>query len=116
MPCSSLTRHTGDEVSHYGFEDHPFSEDRIHAFWDEMHVRQLADYPLDLPALAFALEDGPAVIISDSFGRPWRIGTTNVAIGVAGCAAVIANGRRPSVLRRILRGDDVGTIVLAAGI
>ena len=35
--------YTGDEVSHYGFEDHPFSEDRIHAFWDEMHVRQLAD-------------------------------------------------------------------------
>ena len=35
--------YTGDEVSHYGFEDHPFSEDRIHAFWDEMHIRQLAD-------------------------------------------------------------------------
>jgi coenzyme F420-0:L-glutamate ligase / coenzyme F420-1:gamma-L-glutamate ligase len=26
----------------------------------------------------------PAVIISDSFGRPWRIGTVDVAIGVAG--------------------------------
>ncbi len=26
----------------------------------------------------------PAVIISDSFGRPWRKGITNVAIGVAG--------------------------------
>ncbi len=26
----------------------------------------------------------PAVIISDSFGRPWRRGITNVAIGVAG--------------------------------
>lgn len=26
----------------------------------------------------------PAVIISDSFGRPWRLGTTDVAIGVAG--------------------------------
>ena len=25
-----------------------------------------------------------AVIISDTFGRPWRTGTTNVAIGVAG--------------------------------
>lgn len=29
-----------------------------------------------------------AVIIADSFGRPWRMGTTNVAIGVAGFAAV----------------------------
>jgi coenzyme F420-0:L-glutamate ligase/coenzyme F420-1:gamma-L-glutamate ligase len=26
----------------------------------------------------------PAVIISDTFGRPWREGTTEVAIGVAG--------------------------------
>ncbi|HWO40383.1 MAG TPA: coenzyme F420-0:L-glutamate ligase, partial [Candidatus Eisenbacteria bacterium] len=26
----------------------------------------------------------PAVIISDSFGRPWRLGTVDVAIGVAG--------------------------------
>lgn len=30
-----------------------------------------------------------AVIISDSFGRPWRLGTTNVAIGVAGMAALL---------------------------
>ena len=29
-----------------------------------------------------------AVIISDSFGRPWRLGTINVAIGVAGMAAL----------------------------
>jgi len=26
----------------------------------------------------------PAVIVSDSFGRAWRTGTTDVAIGVAG--------------------------------
>jgi coenzyme F420-0:L-glutamate ligase / coenzyme F420-1:gamma-L-glutamate ligase len=26
----------------------------------------------------------PAVIISDTFGRPWRLGQTNVAIGVSG--------------------------------
>ena len=45
--------YTGDEVSHYGFEDHPFSADRIHAFWDEMHVRQLADQVRILhPAMA----------------------------------------------------------------
>jgi coenzyme F420-0:L-glutamate ligase/coenzyme F420-1:gamma-L-glutamate ligase len=28
----------------------------------------------------------PGVIISDSFGRPWRLGIVNVAIGVAGLA------------------------------
>ena len=31
----------------------------------------------------------PAIIISDSFGRPWREGTVNVALGVAGYAAVL---------------------------
>lgn len=44
------------------------------------------------------------VIISDSFGRPWRRGTTNVAIGVAGTGALWdrrgeldRNGRRMEV-------------------
>ncbi|MGI8420915.1 MAG: coenzyme F420-0:L-glutamate ligase [Gaiellaceae bacterium] len=36
-----------------------------------------------------------AVIVSDSFGRPWRQGTTDVAIGVAGLAPILdLNGRR----------------------
>lgn len=30
----------------------------------------------------------PAVVISDSFGRPWRQGTVNVALGVAGMPAL----------------------------
>ena len=31
----------------------------------------------------------PGVIISDSFGRPWRLGTVNVALGVAGLPALV---------------------------
>ena len=34
--------------------------------------------------LATRFGSGPAVIVSDSFGRAWRDGTTDVAIGVAG--------------------------------
>jgi coenzyme F420-0:L-glutamate ligase/coenzyme F420-1:gamma-L-glutamate ligase len=34
----------------------------------------------------FSAEMAPAVIITDSFGRPWRTGIVNVAIGVAGLA------------------------------
>ncbi len=30
-----------------------------------------------------------AVIVSDTFGRPWRLGIVNVALGVAGLPAVI---------------------------
>lgn len=38
-----------------------------------------------------------AVIVSDSFGRPWREGLTEVAIGVAGmCPLVDYRGRRDS--------------------
>jgi coenzyme F420-0:L-glutamate ligase/coenzyme F420-1:gamma-L-glutamate ligase len=34
----------------------------------------------------FAPEEAPAVVVTDSFGRPWRVGIVNVAIGVAGLA------------------------------
>jgi len=34
----------------------------------------------------FGLEDGPGVVVSDSFGRPWRAGIINIAIGVDGIA------------------------------
>ena len=52
--------------------------------------------PLDPDASARALRDGlaaatgvtPAVVVSDSFGRAWRQGTTDVALGVAGMAAI----------------------------
>jgi coenzyme F420-0:L-glutamate ligase/coenzyme F420-1:gamma-L-glutamate ligase len=39
----------------------------------------------------FGLDDAaaPAVIISDSFGRPWRSGQVNVAVGVAGLAPLV---------------------------
>jgi coenzyme F420-0:L-glutamate ligase/coenzyme F420-1:gamma-L-glutamate ligase len=48
--------------------------------------------PVDPDASARRIRDGlaerfgiaPAVIVSDSFGRPWRKGQVNVAIGVAG--------------------------------
>lgn len=52
--------------------------------------------PLDPDASATALRERlseltgstPGVIVSDSFGRAWRQGTTDVALGVAGVAAV----------------------------
>jgi coenzyme F420-0:L-glutamate ligase / coenzyme F420-1:gamma-L-glutamate ligase len=39
-----------------------------------------------------------AVIVSDSFGRPWRLGTTDVALGIAGLTPILdLDGRRDSV-------------------
>jgi len=62
--------------------------------------RDRADQVLLLPsdpdasarALADALErvgSRPAVVISDSFGRPWRMGVVNVAVGVSGLPAIV---------------------------
>ncbi|MBA2263727.1 MAG: coenzyme F420-0:L-glutamate ligase [Chloroflexi bacterium] len=53
--------------------------------------------PLDPDASASGIRDGlrqrlgvaPPVIISDSFGRPWRNGIVNVAIGSAGIEALL---------------------------
>ena len=44
------------ELGRYGFEDHPFGEDRIHAFWDEMHIRHL-DYQVRIFQPAIATEE-----------------------------------------------------------
>lgn len=40
-------------------------------------------------ALASRFTEPPAIVISDSFGRPWRMGTVSVAIGAAGLPAII---------------------------
>jgi coenzyme F420-0:L-glutamate ligase/coenzyme F420-1:gamma-L-glutamate ligase len=59
-------------------------------------LRQVALLPLDpdrsaraiRAAIARRIRKNPAVIISDSFGRPWRLGTVDVAIGVAGMEVI----------------------------
>jgi glutamate 5-kinase len=38
------------------------------------------------------------------------------SVSKSGCAAIIANGLQPAVLQRIMRGDDVGTLVLASSL
>ena len=48
-----------------------------------------------------------AVIISDSFGRPWRRGVTDIALGCAGIAAVIDLRGTPDATGRILAATEV---------
>jgi coenzyme F420-0:L-glutamate ligase/coenzyme F420-1:gamma-L-glutamate ligase len=58
---------------------------------------ELVLLPRDPDASARGIRDGlagrfgiaPAVVVSDSFGRAWRQGTTDVAIGVAGFAPLL---------------------------
>jgi len=48
-----------------------------------------------------------AVIVSDTFGRPWRRGLTDVAIGVSGIAAVVDLRDTPDALGRTLHVTEV---------
>ncbi|MDQ1519624.1 MAG: coenzyme F420-0:L-glutamate ligase / coenzyme F420:gamma-L-glutamate ligase [Actinomycetota bacterium] len=48
-----------------------------------------------------------AVIVSDTFGRPWRRGLTDVAIGVSGIAAIVDLRETPDALGRILHVTEV---------
>ncbi len=50
----------------------------------------------------------PAVIISDSFGRPWRLGSVGVAIGCAGFPALRDLRGRTDLFGRRLRVTQVG--------
>ncbi|MDQ2805127.1 MAG: coenzyme F420-0:L-glutamate ligase [Pseudomonadota bacterium] len=50
----------------------------------------------------------PAVVISDSFGRPWRRGTCGVAIGAAGLASLVDLRGQPDLFGRRLKVTLVG--------
>lgn len=52
----------------------------------------------------------PAVIISDSHGRPWREGTVGVAIGVAGLGPLADVRGRPDLYGRALRVTTIGVV------
>jgi coenzyme F420-0:L-glutamate ligase / coenzyme F420-1:gamma-L-glutamate ligase len=58
---------------------------------------------------AFGAREGVkvAVIISDTFGRPWRRGLTDVAIGLSGIAAMVDLRDTPDALGRTLHVTEV---------
>jgi coenzyme F420-0:L-glutamate ligase/coenzyme F420-1:gamma-L-glutamate ligase len=63
-----------------------------------------------------------AVIVSDTFGRAWRVGLTDVAIGVSGLAAVVdlrgqpdAHGRELQVTEIALADEIAGAAELVKG-
>jgi coenzyme F420-0:L-glutamate ligase / coenzyme F420-1:gamma-L-glutamate ligase len=49
-----------------------------------------------------------AIVINDSFGRPWRQGTTGVAIGASGLPALIDLRGRPDLFGRKLEVSVIG--------
>ena len=66
-------------------------------------------------AIARASGARPAIVVSDSFGRAWRLGQTDVAIGAAGLRVLDDwRGRRDSVGRE-LRATAIATADSVAG-
>ncbi len=61
-------------------------------------------------ALAERLGVKLGVVISDSFGRPWRRGTAGVAIGCAGLPSFIDLRGHPDLFGRILEVSIVGFV------
>jgi coenzyme F420-0:L-glutamate ligase/coenzyme F420-1:gamma-L-glutamate ligase len=56
----------------------------------------------------------PALIVADSFGRAWRLGETDVAIGVAGLTPVDYWRGRPDAFGRELRVSSIAIADAAA--
>jgi coenzyme F420-0:L-glutamate ligase/coenzyme F420-1:gamma-L-glutamate ligase len=83
--------------------------------------------PLDPDGSAARLRAGlgarcgvsPGVVITDSFGRPWRRGTCGVAIGAAGIASLVDMRGKPDLFGRALQVTVVARadeIAAAAGL
>jgi coenzyme F420-0:L-glutamate ligase/coenzyme F420-1:gamma-L-glutamate ligase len=51
--------------------------------------------------------EGPAIVIADSFGRPWRLGQADIAIGCAGVAALDDWRGRPDAGGRALEATEI---------
>ena len=79
--------------------------------------------PVDADRSARRIRDGlragtgrdVAVIVSDTFGRPWRRGLTDVAIGCAGIAAVVDLRGTTDTLGRELHATEVAVADELAG-
>jgi coenzyme F420-0:L-glutamate ligase/coenzyme F420-1:gamma-L-glutamate ligase len=57
----------------------------------------------------------PAVVVSDSFGRAWRMGQTDVALGAAGLAHTEDWRGRPDGFGRELRATTIAIADAVAG-
>ena len=81
-----------------------------------MGVEPVLLLPRDPDASAAALRERlaarfdvpPAVIISDSFGRAWRCGTTGIALGAAGLPSLIDMRGHADLYGRTLRVTEIG--------
>ncbi len=105
-------------VTRHGFVCANAGVDRSNAAGED----ELILLPEDPDASARRLRDGlgaargvrPAVIVTDSFGRAWRTGQVDVAIGVAGLTAVDPWSGRADAFGRELHATSIAVADAAA--
>jgi coenzyme F420-0:L-glutamate ligase/coenzyme F420-1:gamma-L-glutamate ligase len=95
--------------THHGFVCAAAGVDRSNAGGGDVAIL----LPLDPDASARRLRDAFAataqvgVIVTDSFGRPFRLGTTGVAVGCAGIAPVRVHTGDSDDAGRVLQGTEL---------
>ena len=87
--------------------------DRSNVLGDEEHVLVLPRDPDGWCAearreLHKRLGVSLGVVMADSFGRPWRLGTAGVAIGAAGITARLDVRGQPDRFGRLLESTEIG--------
>jgi coenzyme F420-0:L-glutamate ligase/coenzyme F420-1:gamma-L-glutamate ligase len=102
-------------LTHHGFVCANAGVDRSNAPGDDQVVLLPTDPDRSARALRAALPGRPAVVVADSFGRAWRVGQTDVAIGAAGIEPLDDwRGRRDSRGRE-LEATEVAVADAVAG-
>jgi coenzyme F420-0:L-glutamate ligase / coenzyme F420-1:gamma-L-glutamate ligase len=100
-------------VTHHGFVCANAGVDQSNASGEGDEVVLL---PEDADASAARLRAGieaargvrPAVVVTDSFGRAWRLGQTDIALGAAGLTPLDQWTGRPDAFGRELRATSIG--------
>lgn len=64
---------------------------------EALRARLMAEFDIDM-----------AIVINDSFGRPWRLGTAGVAIGAAGLPSIVDLRGHPDLFGRTLEVTVIG--------
>ena len=98
--------------THHGFVCANAGVDQSNAGGEDAAV--LLPRDPDGSARALRARLGCAVVIGDSFGRPWRIGQAEVAIGCAGLAPVEDWRGRPDSAGRVLHATQIAVADEAA--
>jgi coenzyme F420-0:L-glutamate ligase/coenzyme F420-1:gamma-L-glutamate ligase len=100
--------------THHGFVCANAGVDASNAARTDELILLPSDPDASARALRAALPGRPAVVITDSFGRAWRVGQCDVAIGIAGLSPLEDWRGRPDSVGREMRATWIAVADQAA--